>query len=187
VYLQLSSAIHNVRTGHAVVTRDPPNTGDDSYNSKEPGNVLPSNTACTNSVVSIPLKMDFSSVVIPLHLITWICFCMVKAHWFRLLNLNSPFHAGWSLPCSAHLCYPKLRIITSKICNPCSAQGPWVIQTKFMNQLKSEIFNANVPHKITQCGGGLEYLHNSPASHKRWQKGNSVPRGITGPPCSWGI
>jgi hypothetical protein len=38
-----------------------------------------------------------------------------------------------------------------------------------------------------QVGGGLEYLHHSPASRKRGRKGNPVPRGITGPPCSWGI
>jgi hypothetical protein len=38
----------------------------------------------------------------------------------------------------------------------------------------------------TPCGGGLEYLHRSPTSRKRRQKGNPVPGGITGPPCSWG-
>jgi hypothetical protein len=37
------------------------------------------------------------------------------------------------------------------------------------------------------CGGGLEYLHRSPASRKRLQKGNPLPGGITGPLCSWGI
>jgi hypothetical protein len=37
------------------------------------------------------------------------------------------------------------------------------------------------------CGGGLEYLHRSPASRKRRQKGNPVPGIITGPPCSRGI
>jgi hypothetical protein len=37
------------------------------------------------------------------------------------------------------------------------------------------------------CGGGLEYLHRSPASRKRRRKGNPVPGGISGPPCSWGI
>jgi hypothetical protein len=37
------------------------------------------------------------------------------------------------------------------------------------------------------CGGGLEYLHRSPASRMRRQKGNPVPGGITGPPCSWEI
>jgi hypothetical protein len=30
------------------------------------------------------------------------------------------------------------------------------------------------------CGGGLEYLHSSPASRKRRGKGNPVPGGITG-------
>jgi hypothetical protein len=33
-------------------------------------------------------------------------------------------------------------------------------------------------------GGGLEYL---PASCRRRRKGNPVPGGITGSPCSWGI
>jgi hypothetical protein len=39
----------------------------------------------------------------------------------------------------------------------------------------------------TPCGGGLEYLHCIPASRKRRHKGNPVPEGITGSPCSWGI
>jgi hypothetical protein len=34
---------------------------------------------------------------------------------------------------------------------------------------------------------GLEYLHRSPDSRKRRRKGNPVPGGITGRPCSWGI
>jgi hypothetical protein len=37
------------------------------------------------------------------------------------------------------------------------------------------------------CGGGLQYLHRSPASRRRRRgKGNPVPGGITGPPCHWG-
>jgi hypothetical protein len=36
---------------------------------------------------------------------------------------------------------------------------------------------------IDPCGDGLEYLHRSPASRKRQQKGNPVP----GPPCSFEI
>jgi hypothetical protein len=39
----------------------------------------------------------------------------------------------------------------------------------------------------TRRGGGFEYLHRSPASRRSWRKGNPVPGGITGPPCSWGI
>jgi hypothetical protein len=35
------------------------------------------------------------------------------------------------------------------------------------------------------CGGGFSTA--VPASRKRRQKGNPVPGGITGPPCSWGI
>jgi hypothetical protein len=38
-----------------------------------------------------------------------------------------------------------------------------------------------------QVMGGLEYLHRCPASRKRRRKGNPVPGGITGPPCSRGI
>jgi hypothetical protein len=38
-----------------------------------------------------------------------------------------------------------------------------------------------------EVGGELEYHHRSPASRKRRRKGNPVPGGITGPPCSWGI
>jgi hypothetical protein len=54
-----------------------------------------------------------------------------------------------------------------------------------------------VPEYYKQCqscsgrdipfGGGFEYLHRSPASRRRRRKGNPVPGGVTGPPCSWGI
>jgi hypothetical protein len=40
---------------------------------------------------------------------------------------------------------------------------------------------------IIPCGGGIEYLHRSPASRKRQRKANPVPRAISRPPCSWGI
>jgi hypothetical protein len=36
------------------------------------------------------------------------------------------------------------------------------------------------------CGGGLEYLHRSPASSDRRQKGNPVPGDISGPPVPGG-
>jgi hypothetical protein len=42
-------------------------------------------------------------------------------------------------------------------------------------------------HTKLKCGGGLQYLHRSPASRRRRRKGNPVPGGITGPPCSRGI
>jgi hypothetical protein len=37
------------------------------------------------------------------------------------------------------------------------------------------------------CGVGFDYLHRSPVSRKKRRKGNPVPGGITGPPCSWGM
>jgi hypothetical protein len=37
------------------------------------------------------------------------------------------------------------------------------------------------------CGGGLEYLQRSPEGRKRRRKENPMPKGITGPPCSWEI
>jgi hypothetical protein len=40
--------------------------------------------------------------------------------------------------------------------------------------------------KVLPCGGGIEYLHRSPTNRKRRRKGNLVPGGISGPPCSWG-
>jgi hypothetical protein len=46
----------------------------------------------------------------------------------------------------------------------------------------SAVQNSSIP-----CGGGVEYPHCSPASRRRRRKGNLVPGGITGPPCSWGI
>jgi hypothetical protein len=36
------------------------------------------------------------------------------------------------------------------------------------------------------CGGGLEYFHSSPATHRRRRKRNPVPGVITAPPCHWG-
>jgi hypothetical protein len=39
--------------------------------------------------------------------------------------------------------------------------------------------------RTTPRGGGFEYLHCSPAGHRRQQKGNPVPGGLTGPACSW--
>jgi hypothetical protein len=41
--------------------------------------------------------------------------------------------------------------------------------------------------KQSPCGGGLEYLHRSPASRKRRRKGSPMTGGIPRPPCSWGI
>jgi hypothetical protein len=38
---------------------------------------------------------------------------------------------------------------------------------------------------ISPCGGGVKYLHRSPASHRRRRKLNPVPGSITGPLCSW--
>jgi hypothetical protein len=53
--------------------------------------------------------------------------------------------------------------------------------TKFKASSVGELVN-------TPCGGGgVEYFHRSPASRRRPRKGNPVPGGITGPPCSWGI
>jgi hypothetical protein len=41
--------------------------------------------------------------------------------------------------------------------------------------LLTDIENAIVAlHSLTPCGGGLEYLHRSPASHKRRRRGNTV-------------
>jgi hypothetical protein len=39
---------------------------------------------------------------------------------------------------------------------------------------------------VILCGGGVEYLHHSPASCSRQQKWNPVPKGITRPPCYGG-
>jgi hypothetical protein len=40
---------------------------------------------------------------------------------------------------------------------------------------------------VSRPGGGFEYLHRSPASHRRRRKGKSVPGSITGPLLSWVI
>jgi hypothetical protein len=36
-------------------------------------------------------------------------------------------------------------------------------------------------------GGGLEYLHRSPATPRRGRRGNPIRGVITWPPCSWGL
>jgi hypothetical protein len=42
------------------------------------------------------------------------------------------------------------------------------------------------PVKIqAHIGGGLEYLHRSPASHRSRQKENPLPGGVTGALCHW--
>jgi hypothetical protein len=40
---------------------------------------------------------------------------------------------------------------------------------------------------ITPCGGGLEYLHRSPASPIKQRKENPVPEGIPRPPYHCGL
>jgi hypothetical protein len=44
-----------------------------------------------------------------------------------------------------------------------------------------------ITQNATPCGGGIEYLHHSPVSSKRRQKGTPVPGVKTGPSFSWGI
>jgi hypothetical protein len=67
--------------------------------------------------------------------------------------------------------------------------GPrWVSSTKtrwLIDQQSS--FNLNRNDISTPCRGRLEYFRHSPVSHQRWQKGNPMPRGITGQHCSWGM
>jgi hypothetical protein len=57
------------------------------------------------------------------------------------------------------------------------------------NRLNFHEINSTLPFNILKglCGGGIECFHRSPASRKRRRKGNPVPGGISGPPCSWGI
>jgi hypothetical protein len=52
--------------------------------------------------------------------------------------------------------------------------------------MRTSCHNQSVSQLVTPRGGGFEYLHHSPASRRRRGKGNPVPGGITGPPCSWG-
>jgi hypothetical protein len=47
-----------------------------------------------------------------------------------------------------------------------------------------DVYSEGAPLEFLHpCGGGVEYLHRSPASHRRRRKGNPVPGGITGLPC----
>jgi hypothetical protein len=57
---------------------------------------------------------------------------------------------------------------------------------EYYRQLGSKIMHSR-RQLPTARGGGFEYLHSSPASHRRRRKGNPVPGAKTGPPCSWGI
>jgi hypothetical protein len=48
------------------------------------------------------------------------------------------------------------------------------------------ILHTRCKHLVSsQNGGGFGYLHRIPASRRRRRKWNSVPGGITGPPCSY--
>jgi hypothetical protein len=40
---------------------------------------------------------------------------------------------------------------------------------------------------LEAVGGWFECPHRSSANRRRRRKGNTVPGGITGPPCYWGI
>jgi hypothetical protein len=55
------------------------------------------------------------------------------------------------------------------------------------NSLDYETSDCRLINETPTHGGEFEYLHCSSVSHRRQQKGNPVPGGITGPPCSWGI
>jgi hypothetical protein len=55
------------------------------------------------------------------------------------------------------------------------------------HEINLKLFQFSNIRGNTPCGGGLEYLHRKRASRKRRQKGDPILRGITGPPCSWGI
>jgi hypothetical protein len=48
--------------------------------------------------------------------------------------------------------------------------------------IRSWLCAVSSPHE-----GGFKYLHCSPVSCRWWRKGNPVPGGITGAPCSWGV
>jgi hypothetical protein len=61
----------------------------------------------------------------------------------------------------------------------------YIIEMKSKWYMKQNLLTF-VIESMSPCGGRLEYLHCSPVRHRRWQKGNLVPGGISGPPCLWG-
>jgi hypothetical protein len=69
------------------------------------------------------------------------------------------------------------------------AGSRWVPDTKtdWPTDCRSKYnFEFDFSHPRSPCGGRLKYLYRSPASRKGRRKGNLMPGGITGPPCSWG-
>jgi hypothetical protein len=57
----------------------------------------------------------------------------------------------------------------------------------FSMQSDSRLYNGQQRRSRCPCQGGFKYLHCIPACHRRQPKGNPVPIGRIGPPCSWGI
>jgi hypothetical protein len=68
-----------------------------------------------------------------------------------------------------------------------------VVVRYLISKISNSLRNTKIHHRSHKfqilaipCGGGVEYLHRSPAIRRRRRKWNPVPEGITGPPCPWG-
>jgi hypothetical protein len=57
---------------------------------------------------------------------------------------------------------------------------PWQIKHTSLQQYPGHRYAT-----VSVCGDVFEHLHRSPGSRRRRRKGNPVPGGITGSPCSW--
>jgi hypothetical protein len=89
------------------------------------------------------------------------------------LSLDSSFRVSSSLSCPSYTIPRSLQ----RIC----CMFPVRYELKFIYPLDVQ-FTLNI-----SCGGGVEYLHRSPASRTMWRKGNPVSGGITVPLSSRGI
>jgi hypothetical protein len=73
----------------------------------------------------------------------------------------------------------------SKKCKICSLAPKWARhQDELVDWPSQYNLNLNLESGISYAGG-LDCLQRSPESCKERRKGNPMPGGITGPPCSW--
>jgi hypothetical protein len=93
------------------------------------------------------------------------------------MNIRVTLNDGYFMTVSVIICFSEMALHNRVSLDSLILQRP-------VNWAFCEI--ASEFDSFSLCEGRLEYLHHSPVSHRRQQKGNLVPGGITWPPCHWG-
>jgi hypothetical protein len=81
----------------------------------------------------------------------------------------------------------RARTLVSTCCSWLSSHRSWDANCLPNNPQLHWLFRSSNMLLLIPGAGGFEYLHRSPASRRRRRKGNQLPGGIHGPPCSWRI